>query len=707
MAYSDPKLAHFSLRGRSIDELRSLANQFLEKTDSEIGQMTKPELISELSDEAAGNKRLSGELRKDGISIKPSFYLLRFSDDAKISLNLARQQMARFLHQGSGGLNNLQVQLADEPEADLVQVFLTWHSSYNYWTPSFAMKQVEQLELGFAVLDYKVRKAIIVCHTVKQRDEIVKLLAKGFSVRFSSMTLTKPLLEQIGTFDSVKRAQYAITQADAATPTNITYADENLAAKSLARAEEENPRSQRRQSFYRIPITNALLEEGVGATSDSGKLWIPKEIPFDSIRDYSTALLGKISGTLDRMTKNNEIEDVLSTFKFDEMPDLASADPLSFRESLANLLRVLLVMLIRKEKERPYAVPFEIARYGAPRFFLHPRLRLLDPDTNEVAFWTDRVYQSPQVVLTGGVSNIAIKSYPGLTLIDISTLRHPITDAALVIDNALEVLELVPNEQFLKILRSTVSRVSDQIPRLKSITNVVFRISGNVIMLDVPRAYGEVTFHQTMINAAEIAELQPILNKQSIPSKKRSVVQEKLVELGEKCAQMSDENCKACVKDRDKLCLRSLLGRHLKNTEILAHKGIELYDLSCRGTIGTKQRRMWGFAKLPSRKGDNGITLRNKPGAVLLAQIFGQIDKTTYQTVLIICPSPVNQDFQERAEVLCSAFGKELCFLDGDDLGRLLLDFEEQAPFDGLDVDEIYRNSRTKKKRANKKTVPT
>jgi hypothetical protein len=116
---------------------------------------------------------------------------------------------------------------------------------------------------------------------------------------------------------------------------------------------------------------------------------------------------------------------------------------------------------------------------------------------------------------------------------------------------------------------------------------------------------------------------------------------------------------------------------------------------------------MWGFAKLPSRKGDNGITLRNKPGAVLLAQIFGQIDKTTYQTVLFICPSPVNQDFQERAEVLCSAFGKELCFLDGDDLGRLLLDFEEQAPFDGLDVDEIYRNSRTKKKRANKKTVPT
>jgi hypothetical protein len=65
----------------------------------------------------------------------------------------------------------------------------------------------------------------------------------------------------------------------------------------------------------------------------------------------------------------------------------------------------------------------------------------------------------------------------------------------------------------------------------------------------------------------------------------------------------------------------------------------------------------------------------------------------------------VNQDFQERAEVLCSAFGKELCFLDADDLGRLLLDFEEQARFDGTDLSALYKFSRTKKPK--KKAAPT
>jgi len=696
MNYSDPKLVHFSLRGRDINELRSLAERFLQRTGPEISQMTKGDLINELSEAARRDKGLSGELRKGAISLKPSFYLMRFSDDAKIPVSLAARQLNQYLQDRASGLKNLEVQLVNEVESGLVQVVFTWQSPFRYWAPTFTMMQVEQLEMGFAVLSYQDRKAVVVCHTLREREEITKLLAKGFSIQLSSIVLTKPLLNQIGTFDRVKRAQYAISQTDAATPANITYADENLASRSLARDEEDNPRSQRSQSFYRIPITNSLLEEGVGATSESGKLWIPKEIPFDSIRGYSTALLSKISGTLDRMAKKDEIEEVLSTFNFDEMPELNSADPLSFRESLADLARTLVIMLSRKETDRPYIVPFEIARHGAPRFFNHPRLRIVDPETREVGFWSDKQYMSPQVSLLGTAGEVELRSHPGGELIDTTALRHPVTDAVVSIDNVLEELEFVPTEQFLKVVHSSLARVSEQLPKLKTVTNVVFRISGNVIRLDVARAYGRPEPNQIRISANEIVELQSVLAKHSITPQKRPTIRAKLVELGEKCAQMSDENCRNCVQDRDKLCLRSLLGHYLKNAEILAHKGIELCDMSCRGTIGTSVRRMWGFAKLPSSNTDHGITLRNKPGAVLLAQIFGQIDKTSYRTILVISPSAINQDFQERAELLCSAFGKELCIVDADDLGRLLVDFEEQAAYDGLNLSDIYKNSRTK-----------
>jgi hypothetical protein len=96
MAYSDPKLAHFSLRGRRIDELRALAKKFLHKSDTQFAQMTKLELISELSEGAAANRRLPLELRKAAMSLKPDFYVLRFSDDAKIPIASVRQHISQY-----------------------------------------------------------------------------------------------------------------------------------------------------------------------------------------------------------------------------------------------------------------------------------------------------------------------------------------------------------------------------------------------------------------------------------------------------------------------------------------------------------------------------------------------------------------------------------------------------------------------------------
>jgi hypothetical protein len=180
-------------------------------------------------------------------------------------------------------------------------------------------------------------------------------------------------------------------------------------------------------------------------------------------------------------------------------------------------------------------------------------------------------------------------------------------------------------------------------------------------------------------------------------------VNERLVELGEKCTSMSDESCATCVSDKKFLCLRSLIARFFKHREILAHKGIELCDLRVQGKVGDKPRTLWGFAKLPSGPNDKGLTARNGPGAVLLAQITGQLDKSTFKTVLVVTPATVNQDFKDRLEVLCKAFDKEVCFLGIDELGRMLLEFEEQAKFEEINVEKMYADSskRTRTKRPN------
>ena len=53
MAFSDPQLVNFSLRGRRIDDLRALSAQHLPGADTEIAGMSKIDLISQLSEAAA------------------------------------------------------------------------------------------------------------------------------------------------------------------------------------------------------------------------------------------------------------------------------------------------------------------------------------------------------------------------------------------------------------------------------------------------------------------------------------------------------------------------------------------------------------------------------------------------------------------------------------------------------------------------------
>jgi hypothetical protein len=395
------------------------------------------------------------------------------------------------------------------------------------------------------------------------------------------------------------------------------------------------------------------------------------------------------------MIQDDRIEEVLTTYRFDEIPEISSADPLLLRQALAELIRTVIVMLATEEEERPYSVSAELVVSGVPHFFSYPYLRLRDEETGEVALWTDSQYHSKSVRVIGRAGDLQLKSHPGNDSIYVQNLVHPITSSTIRIDNPLSSLLLIPSENLVRIATDALNRVSESIPKLREVNAILFWISGNVLKVDVRRAFGNAP-PATIVRAQEFTELEGVFQKQSVPPARRSDVNARLVQLGEKCTSMSDENCETCLLDRKWICLRSLVGRYLKAPKILAHKGIELCDLSGRGHINGKEHRIWGFAKLPSGKNDKGLTLRNKPGAVLMAQICGQLDKATFDTVLILTPATVNQDFEERLEVLCQVFGKHLCFVSLDELGRMLLDFEEQAAFDQLSVDQVYVNSRKK-----------
>lgn len=66
--------------------------------------------------------------------------------------------------------------------------------------------------------------------------------------------------------------------------------------------------------------------------------------------------------------------------------------------------------------------------------------------------------------------------------------------------------------------------------------------------------------------------------------------------------------------------------------------------------VVTLVRRAWVFSKLA--RGKSWLTLRNENGAILLAQIIAQLDKSTFDTIGVLSPSVINEDLRGRLSSL-------------------------------------------------------
>jgi hypothetical protein len=693
-----------ALRYMRIEELRDLATRFTTLEPDVVASNGKEELLTLLSAAANSVPSLARELRKGEITLKPSFYLMSMAAEAdRPDAGAARKLLNKRLRDRNAtiddrsgyppfrefALENVRI------TGEVVEIHFTWQQVIWYWAaPDLSYEHVYTLQFGLALLDFRSCKALFACHSERERDVLSEEMSSIYKVSLAPLVLTKPLLEQIGTVDRLKKAGYFNDAAGSADPENITYADDDLALKSVVQAAEGSHHMQRKYSFYRIPL-NSIVEEGVGVTSDSGKVWLPKETPVPALRDYGLALLGKIGRTLDQMSHRGEIEKVLSVLGIQYLPSVSAIKPMALRRAICGLSGHLINMLLCNESERPYLMPATLAFDGVPKLFNYPRLILSDEATGEITYWSNEDRTSQLLKLKPGAADQLVE-VPSGAPVPLESLLHPLTDEPVAIGNPLERLHLTPAMPLITTLLAVIRHVANTTAPLKALRDVValpFYISGNVLRLDVERAFGRPQGRHLDVELllSDVRELMSA-SKQEISADDRDV-RRRLVQLGEKCRFMSDDNCQSCTRKKKYLCLRSLIGHFFSPaaSRILAHKGIELCDLQLQGHVGAAPVRIFGFAKLANGKG--GLTVRNNNGAILLAQVLGQIDKAVFDTVCVISPSPINDDLRERLAVLCGVFNKRLLVLDFESLGKLLLDFEERAEFDGIDVQEMYAAS--------------
>jgi hypothetical protein len=701
------------LKGKSAAQLRELAIKFCGVSRLDAMKLDTNQLLHRLTAGPSRNPLLERELRKADVSIQPSFYVMVLAPKGnnQLSLEQAEERILRHFMEKDRKRKRTEVpaykdfnieESIEHPGGEL-EFQISWQHALWYWEPvTVARQHIYEFRFGFAILDFAGRKAIIACQSEQERKDISSALCAVYPITLNPIVLTRPLLDQIGTFDHLKRAGYFIADPGEDAPANITYADPKLSSKVMASGEEKNPRSQRKYSFYVIPL-ESIQDTGVGASTDSGKLWIPREVPLDSVRQYGMALLRKISTTLDDMTRIGDYEQVIESLGIRKLPWARTVRTEALRKHVETLIMEITQMLLKGALERAFTPQVSLVTEGTPDLFEYPQL-LLTADGGENAYWRNPARSSQLIKPRLEQGELRLEGWPYGETVDLSFLRHPITDEKVNVEDPLGNLYLTPAPKLQKILLEVVEHISQQIPALREVRCIPFYLLGNLIHLDVERAFGKGKgdWVEVTLLPEDVDQMREAMRNPPAAGKAREQLRKELIRLGEKCSHMQDARCEACAGNRNRpdLCLRSLVADHLVKPLIQAHKGIELSDIEGGVTLGGRLHKTFGFAKLAMGKG--GLTARNKNGAILLAQVVGQVDRKGFDIVTVISPSTINEDLRERLQVQCGVFNKRLLLLDEDALGRLLTAYRFDHPNAGV----IHANPRSRKA-ATAKTKPT
>lgn len=369
-------LSTIKLKSLSMEGLKELLIQTKDYSIDDLENKNNSELITLIEAKIDSNQKLKSQLGKLDFSFKPSFYLTFIKDKAdyskslvtkkkiELKLNLLNNEKDTEKYPPIRGYQLFEINKSD----DIIELHFLWQNIHWYWNPSFKLSHIYELNYGLALIDLKNNKGIISCHTKQERDDLFRVISDSLKIDLNPLHLTKPLLNQIGSFDTVKRARYFIGSRELPLPQNITVGDDNLSTKLLAKEQEENDDTTRKESFYRIPL-KGIEEQGVGVTSETGKLWIPQKVTVTEIKTFSLSLLSKVATELDSLALNGEYEKVLNSLGIKSTKELISISNISLREEIYRLFISIANMLINKVSEKAFTPNQDLLCDGIPNYF--------------------------------------------------------------------------------------------------------------------------------------------------------------------------------------------------------------------------------------------------------------------------------------------------------------------------------------------------
>lgn len=692
------------LNSLKITDLRDLLIQFtgIEHSDA-LKIQDKNEIISRLINSSEENTELKEIISRKKIAFKPGFFLLHIL--SPINLNPESQKsFSKNLQIEFEKYNSKIVKESKYPARKDFEItkfefrdpffifHLTWTKIHWYWSPnSGTLKNNYEMRVGYLLIRFDISKAMVICQNQQERDIVSDSVSLALDIELQPVLITKPILNQIGSFDKVKKAGYYLSDQTRFTPKNITYADDNLSIHRVVQEEEMNPSSIRMYSFYQIPLLT-IEEQGVGVNSDSGKLWIPKYIPSSSILDYGIDLLNKIHNSLNDLVNEEKFDDVINTYGLKNLDKLRKISPVSVRKSIVEIIQIIINMIFQKESQRQFPVMTLDLIKLIPKYFQYAHIQITDSKTGEIGYLRDENSDSIQYYFSMENNDLRIHNFLSDQDLDTTNLTHPLTGNQVEDFNLNNSIELLPTNNLIGLVKESIALLSSQFAPLRNIEYLNFYLTNGRLIIkhsglkkEKDRSWDSEILPESILRLRKPLSINISKTQEIALSKSLSI-------LREKCNFENDDNCSNCLKEKKYICLRSLIGRYFDNPQIFPHKGTELSDFHGSGTIVEKgdTAKFYGFAK---RVKKGNLTARNAEGSILFSQIFNQIFRTTYNSILVITPNVLNEDLRDNLLIMANLFNKNILYLDRLILLKIIADFEEQTDLDMISVKDLYKRS--------------
>jgi hypothetical protein len=709
-------LIGFALSGCTLQELRSMAERRLGLDPEIVSKLGQADLVGRLSQASSHDSRIRRELKEKEISFKPSFYLLSISRSEKgtvsqqLALRSARSAARELNHEiisseAAGATpesaHGYEIERV-ENNGTTIDGVITWQKPLRYWErgDAYEFRTVLTLELGFFVVDLAEKYGVIACHTLAERHDITRIIEKIINGSLTPIRFTKPLLAKIEEFREATRAGYTRSsggKAKQSTPANIAFADERLAQFLDVQRHELSAEFYRSQTFYRTDFQGSRI--GLGVTSDTGKIWLPRNETFTSVKLLASELLSRISSTLDELTRQGEYQTVLETMGFSDIEPLNHVNPGELRKDVCALGHILIEMLINRTREQPFVLPRSFVVDGVPNLFLPPDMRLVDANTGIVS---NLAMDGLSTVRAEKKQDGEIEFYFWSSRKPVpNVLKHPLTHEDVEVGRGTELLHqlrLFPTKTFRGALLKLVEMAAARFEMLERVLQLPFFIERNTVYLDCDAAFGDARRElPARTDFASVKEFE-FAASNTIPTNDADL-RNTLFSLGEKCVEMSDQACETCTRRKQTVCLRSIVAcAALHDHVLLAHKGIERSDLQINITVDGVRAKALGFAKLAQKRSGSAssLTLRNNNGAVLLSQVVSQVARSDFDIVAVLSPSPFSEDLIEALETVCGPYKKSLLHLRFDELAKLFIEWKQGLEVENILVEEVLRASSRK-----------